>query len=204
MSTLEPIPQVDDAVDFINRKIILSGLELAREVGEYILDTFFDGDYKSFADPSRSKDNSFRALLDREDLILGHATLYRLVRISHQLRMLPIDLSERLSLTHHQALLPLPDPAAKETLARQALDEGWSTRHLTEEVKKLAPKKRGGRKPIPAVVKIVRVFAKASASAEGLDADEFRLDRAQAKELAADLDESIARLQRLKKALSDT
>jgi hypothetical protein len=121
--------KIDEAVRFINRKTILTGLELAREIGQYLLDTFFDGDYQSFADTSRSKKTSFRALLVREDLLLGNATLYRFVRISHQLRALPPDLASDLSLAHHRALLPLNDADTKTELARRALDEGWSSHH---------------------------------------------------------------------------
>jgi hypothetical protein len=61
------------------------------------------------------------ALLAREDLLLGQTTLYNFVRVSHQLELRPADVIDRLTLTHHRALLPLPDPERKEELARRAL-----------------------------------------------------------------------------------
>ena len=145
--------KVDEAVRFINERTILSGLELAKEVGEYILDTFFDGDYANFTDTSRSKSTSFRALLERDDLLPGGATVYRFVRISQQLKLLPSEVATRLTLTHHRALLALPDLETKEALARRALDEDWSSQVLETEVRKLLPKSRAGRKPTPALAK---------------------------------------------------
>jgi hypothetical protein len=61
--TLQPsldAERLDEAVRFINRKTILSGLDLAREVGKYILDHFFDGDFQSFTNPSRCQVSGVR------------------------------------------------------------------------------------------------------------------------------------------------
>ncbi len=199
--------KLDEAVNFINRKTILSGLDLAREVGKYILDNFFDGDYQSFVNPSSAKEQSFRALLSREDLLPGSTTLYNFVRVSHQLELLPSDLVDRLTFTQHRALLPLPDPKLKEELARRALDQGWTSGVLEAEVSKLLPVTRRGRKPSPVVVKAIRRVAKAldSARAEDFDADEIRrLGPQQTADLAAQLEENLARLEALKKALHET
>ncbi len=199
--------KLDEAVNFINRKTILSGLDLAREVGQYILDNFFDGDYQKFADPSSAKEGSFRALLSREDLLLGNTTLYNFVRVSHQLELLPSDLVDRLTLTQHRALLPLPDPKLKEKLARRALDQGWTSSVLEAEVSKHLPVSRRGRKPSPLVVKTIHRVAKAlnSSRVEAFDADEIRrLGPERTAALAAQLEENLARLEVLRKALHET
>ncbi len=198
-------PHLDEAVDFINRTTILSGLNLAREVGRYVLDHFFDGDYQSFSDPSRIKEQSFRALLAREDLLLGQTTLYNLVRVSNQLEILPPDVTDGLSFTHHRALLPLPDPKRKEELARRALKEGWTSNDLTAEVSKLLPKSHRGRKPSPAFVKTIGRIEKASSRVERIDAEEIRrLGPEKTEALAAQLEASLTRLEALKEALHAT
>ncbi len=199
--------KLEEAVHFINRKTILSGLDLAREVGKYILDKFFDGDYQSFANPSSAKEKSFRALLARQDLLLGNTTLYNFVRVSHQLELLPSDLMDRLPLTHHRALLPLPDPKRKEELARRALAEGWTSGVLMAEVSKLLPASRRGRKPSPLFVKTIRRVAKVvdSLRGEDLHVEEIpSLGRQQTAVLAAQLEEDLDLLQALKKALDAT
>lgn len=66
--------KVDEAVRHLNERTVRSGVRLAKEVGEYILYTFFNGDYESFANPRRGKSTSFRALVEREDLLLGRST----------------------------------------------------------------------------------------------------------------------------------
>ena len=94
----------------------------------------------------------------------------------NQLELLPADVIERLTLTHHRALLPLPDPKSKEELARRALDEGWPSDVLAAEVSKLLPASRRGRRPSPPFVKTIRRVAKAldSSRVEDLDAEEIR------------------------------
>ncbi len=196
--------KVDEAVRYLNERTILSGLELAKEVGEYVLSTFFDGDYAKFANVSRSKSTSFRALLAREDLLLGNATLYSFVRISHQLKSLPADVVPRLTLAHHRALLPLPDPEAKVALAQQAVGEGWPSVLLGEQVRKLLPKTRKGRRPLPSFAKAIRRVAKAldPGVEEEVTPEEIEmLGSEQALELTEQVEESLACLERLKKSL---
>ena len=198
--------KVDAAVRYINERTIQSGLDLAREVGDYVLETFFDGDFASFTNPSRSKSTSFRALLAREDLLLGHATIYGFVRVSHQLKTLPAEVVSRLTLTQHRALLPLPDPERKEAMARQALDEGWSAEELEAEVRKLLPRSRRGRKPLPPFVKGIRNVVKALDLAFENQVTPEAVTTLGPKEtsaLSAQVEESLARLEALKQSLEE-
>ena len=48
--------------------------------------------------------------------------------------------------------------------ARRALTEGWTTDQLADEVRKHLPKKRQGRKPVPAFAKALRKVARTRAS----------------------------------------
>ena len=197
-------PKVDQAVRFINEKTILSGVELANTVGNYILETFFEGDYARFSDPSRCKSVSFRSLLARDDLILGNATLYAFVRISHQLKSLPDDVASQLTLSHHRSLLPLRQPALKRDLARQALEEQWSSQKLSDEVRKLLPKSRSGRKPLPSFAKGVNKVAKVLETAledTVTPHDVAKLGKEQSGVIIAQVEESLDRLQDLKEKL---
>ncbi len=197
---------VDEAVCYINERTVLSGLELAGAIGEYILNTFFDGDYANFANPSRTKPTSFRALELRQDLLIGKARLHDFIRISHQLKTLPSEVVTRLTLAHHRALLPLPDPASKAALARRALDEGWPSRVLCHEVRRFVPRSRTGRKPLPPIAKGIRGVVRSLdlALKHDLTSDEVRrLGPEQASTLAEQVEESLTRLRELRGVLAD-
>jgi len=199
--------KIDKAVDYLNERIILSGIRLAKEVGEYVLNTFFDDDYAKFSDPSRSKSKSFRSLLMREDLMLGKATIYNFVRISHQLTLLPADVAAQLTLAHHRALLPLQDSENKRTLACQALQEGWASQVLSEEVRKLLPKSRRGRKPLSSLAKKIHRMEKMldSALEEDFITQEIQeLGPERSLVLIEQVDKNLERLEALKKALEGT
>ncbi len=206
LSATEVDPVVEEAVRYINEKTIFSGLELARDIGDYILRHFFEGDFEKFTNPSRSKALSFRALLERQDLLLGAATLYVFVRISHHLKSLPDDVVSQLTLAQHRALLPLSDPESKVTLARQAIVQGWSSVVLREKVRKLLPRSRKGRKPLPPLVKKVRQVARVlDRPDDGALTTEVvrKLKREQARDLADQVADILERLNGLSAALNE-
>ena len=155
---------VDGAVAWLNRSVQTSSVQLAVEVSDYIVATFFGGDFQAFADPSRTKPVSFRALARRDDLAIGEATLYRLVRIGQQVGQLPADIAEALTLKHHRALLSLSDGRSRHALARQAAAEGWTAQQLADAIQQkqpLAGNKRG-RKPVPAELKGLAAMRRAT------------------------------------------
>lgn len=178
--------ELDQAADFIARHKTLRGAELARVVGEYILETFFDGDYEEFCRKSRSKPVRFRSLAARRDLGVSTGRLCLLVRISRQLRELPRQQADSLSLSHHRALLPLHDAGHKRRLADAAHRGRWSSHRLEQEVRRHLASCRVGRKPVDSFVKSVRqlrrsaVGVQRAASAPGTVA---RLDHAGIAEL---------------------
>lgn len=148
--------RVDNAVRFINSCSRLPGLEMALAVGDFVLDTFFAGDFDRFCRLARSKPVAFRALLAHEDLAVRPATIYCLVRIARQVDELPPDVARRMSISHHRALLPVGDRRLKRKLARMALRENWTRDRLEAVVREQLPGERVGRKPIPAPVKLAR------------------------------------------------
>lgn len=155
---------VDGAVAWLNRTVQSSSVQLAVEVSDYVLATFFGGDFQAFADTTSNKPVSFRALGRREDLAIGEATLYRLVRIGQQVGQLPADVAEALSLKHHRALLSLTDGRSRNALAREAATEGWTAQQLADAIQAKQPidGKKRGRKPLPAALKGLAAMRRAA------------------------------------------
>jgi hypothetical protein len=181
MSTaLVPAPEpvidpalLDGAVQFLNRAVQVSGLQLATQVSTYVVDTFFAGDFALLSSKDPHKTASFRALSEHPGLQMGATTLYRLVRIGQQARHLPQDLAERLSLSHHRLLLTVDNPQHKQHLARLAAQHGWSVAELQAQIQAELPQpdKTRGR---PAQAPVVRWLAALQRQADGgLDAGQF-------------------------------
>lgn len=167
---------VDGAVAWLNRAVQASGVQLAVEVSGYILASFFGGDFAAFSDTTNTKSVSFRSVVRHRDLQIGESTLYRLVRIGHHVGMLPQDVAEALSLSHHRALLGVSDGRHRQALARAAATEGWSVLQLEEAVKEKQPPdlKRTGRKPLPPGLKAFGAVARGAS--EGLDPVRFKAE----------------------------
>jgi len=197
-----PDPSVDSAVAFINAQVIETSVELARRVGRYVIDTFFDGDYANFTHSSARKSQSFRALCEREDLLIPHTRLYTLVRVSHQLSQLPATLSEALPLSHHRALLSVKDIALKQELARMAVRQRWTKRQLEAKVQVARGPTNRGRKPLPRLAKVIPKLATVAASMPTDLSDAVaELPASDRRELADELRSMVAELQHLLAAL---
>jgi hypothetical protein len=159
---------LNHAVAEINRIYVSKGLEMARDLGNYVVDVFFGGDVGSFG--RREKHHvTFRALARHDDLRVSYTTIYYSVAILDQLRLLPDDLAEALPVTHHKHLVPVRDAEMKVELAARAVDENLSSRAFAEVVKEAraaqAIPRRGGRRPLPESLKALRRLNEAIASA---------------------------------------
>ncbi len=190
---------VKQAVAQINHIYAAKGLETARDVGEYLIQTFFEGNPERFHE--RGKDHlSFRALADRDDLQVSYSFLWHACAVVEQLRLLPADVASALPLSHHRLLLSVKDPDEKERLAREAVERGLSKRALEAELvarrPEVAPESKPGRKPHPALAKGLTQLKKAVALAGS--GDMAALDREKAKALLGDLEEQMAALAKLK------
>lgn len=170
-AVIEPLPGeqaldehlLDQAVHQINAAWAIKGIETAREIGEYVLSTFFDGDPTAFHERGKGH-TSFRALSEREDLYVSHSWIWRAVSVTEQLRLLPEDISTALPFTHHTLLIPVKDQKTKVKLAKSAAQQGWSKRKLEAEVKKVRPKRaqgpKVGRPPLPRFQKSIHKIEK--------------------------------------------
>ena len=150
---------IDEAVRQINHIYSVKGLETAKAIGEYLLETFFDGDLEAIHDRSHNS-HSFRKLAKREDLYPKAPFLYQSVALLGQLRVLPKNIGEALPFSHHRLLLPIKDPVKKTELASRAVEEGMSWTELNSSVEKVLSKQpkmsSGGRPRLPPFVKEVR------------------------------------------------
>lgn len=186
------------AVEDLNRIHRESALQLALQMGEYLLATFFAGDLSRFHQRSGSH-VSFRRLAASNDLQFSPSFLYTSVAIVEQLEQLPPTLAEQLPLSHHRLLLPVKDPSLKSKLALRAVRSGLSKRELAQEVKAARRRPglaRPGRPVLPETVKRLNqmrrsVNALLEMKASALDFDDYspRKARELITELMSELEE---------------
>ena len=163
---------LDRAVRDLNRLVAMKGLGKVFEVGRYVIETFFDGDYGAFREQRKSS-VTFRQLGRRKDLVLSHSSIYHYVAVAEQVERLPDELAWALSFSHHKVLLPVKDPETELALARAAVDEDLMVAALQVRVHAFldrTPWKRTGLRPLPAEVKKLSRLEKA---AERIDIDEI-------------------------------
>jgi hypothetical protein len=168
---------VDDAVVWLNQKAIDTLTRGMTEIGEYILDKFYNND-PALARSRGPKMASFRALVDRcetRELRLSKSTLNNAVGLVLMLRTLPAGATAFTELGPSQqlALLPVRNPTIAEQLAVEATSRHLSVRQLkkmvAEERKKLkeAQRKRP-RKVKPLFVKALAILEKRFIQNNGL------------------------------------
>ena len=195
---------VDKAVADLNGLYRAKGLETARAVGEYVLNTFFDGDPDNFRN-SGNGHVSFRELGKRADLQVSWLFIWNSVAVVAQLRLIPADIAQALPLSHHKLLLPVKDAGQKVSLATAAVNEGWSKDVLVGKVKDSRSdqgqgKSTAGRPPLPAFAKAFTALRKVAntANGEAISDESFaHFSKDQAKSLLVEFDAHLASLSAL-------
>ena len=136
------------------------GFALVRDVGALIVAKFYGGDVGVLRERG-PKDASLRKLAEHLDLAMSAASLYTAVATYELMeRVGGVSTWKHLAPSHVRAVLPLPDKAQRRLLAR-AEDRAWTVRQLEAEARKVkvkAPKRRGGRRPLPTFVKTIRAL----------------------------------------------
>jgi hypothetical protein len=138
----------------------------AIEIGNYVLDAFFDGNAERIASRGPNKLTSFRRLADRcgtQDLPISKSWLHNAVRVALLLRALPEDAAFKVLAPSLQAvLLPLRRSESVEAFARQALERKLSVRELRSAVRdhrrNLSPRCSGDKRLTPHIVKSMRAI----------------------------------------------
>lgn len=155
---------LDQAVQDLNNIYSVKGLETAKSIGDYVVDSFFGGDLAQ-ARKSGKKHVSYRALAKREDLLVSYSFISNSVALLEQLKQLPEDVSSSLTWTHHKLLLPVKNEKTKLKLAKRAVNKGLTKRALGDEVRAAREMEKGsdgrGRPTLPTYVKGLKDFAKA-------------------------------------------
>lgn len=129
---------IDDAVQFINEKANETLYKGSIEIGEYILEHFFNGEPKLASSRNPKKQQSFNKLCNRDDLIVHPNQLGIMVRVAFQEKYFTekeID-TEALSYTHKASLVKLDNGLKKANMVKKCIDEEWTTRQLEDAIKK--------------------------------------------------------------------
>ena len=129
--------KIDDAVNHINElanKTIYKG---SIEIGNYILEHFFDDDIKLATSKNPKKPASFIRLCEREDLTVRPSQLGLMVRVASQESFLSgkeLDLGQ-LSYTHKASLVKLENDDKKTEMIERCIKHKWGTRQLDTAIK---------------------------------------------------------------------
>lgn len=169
---------VDDAVvngtvSEINR-ILTAGKHLAaRQIGELLLDRFFDGSLSN-ARARKGKHATFLAVAASEDLDMSASALWYCVAVHEQFTVLAQEVFEALSLGHHRHLAHVQDVDKRIALAKKAVDEDLSVRALKAAIDAdAAPVPPGtprrGRPAHPAIVKNLKAVTGSLEALECID-----------------------------------
>ena len=196
---------LEEAVTSINRIYVAKGLETARALGKYLVETFFGGDIELFRGRGRAH-ATFRALATRTDLHVAHNTLWYSVAVLAQLRELPEAVAGALPLSHHKLLLPITDASTKVQLASEAVEQGLSSRAFAELVMRTrrSPAEQRSSRRAPQVARTVRQIGHAidRAFARKIDGEELRFSGlARVRSIADEIDVQIQRLTELRSRL---
>lgn len=134
-----PEVDIDQAVARINELAIGTLYQGSAQIGEYVLQTFFNNDPELAQSKHPFKNASYRTLCGREDLLVSPANLNRMVRVAIQERFFRaegLDV-QTLSFSHKAALVRIPNIPAKIEFVRNLIAGPVSTRQLSDRVKEL-------------------------------------------------------------------
>lgn len=158
---------VSEAIRQINAIWQQGGLSTVVAIGDYVIRVFYGGDLDLALSFSPTKPKGLRELFERADEL--HVSVHALkesVRISVQYHALPRAIADGLTKTHHSALLPVEDVAAKLVYARRALEAHLSAERLEQVVRKEWKRHPGGRPRGPALLKVTARLVRACDAAE--------------------------------------
>ena len=121
---------VEASVKFINEKIAETVFKGSIEIGDYVLNHFFDDDMELASSPDPYKAASYSALCRHPDLGVNRPTLSKMVRVAAQERFLianNVDV-DKLGYSHRVELIKLENNDTKIALACQCIEMSLSVR----------------------------------------------------------------------------
>lgn len=153
----------------------------AAEIGEYLIEVFFQGDISQACSHNPHKDQSLRRLSERDDAPFSLSALRTFLQVAQNFRLLPREQAARLPPSHHALLYRVADPDERAALARTCAENQTSAGRLRELVKGRGRRRPGaGRKPDPATVRELR---EVRAKLQGVQA---KLDHARVSDAEVD------------------
>jgi hypothetical protein len=175
------------------------GVEASRQIGELLLQTFFEGDPELF-ERTRRYHASYRSMLSSPELPASNSFLWYSIRLIDHLKLLPDEIAEALPLSHHRLLMHIHQPEIRIQMARMAVSNGWSKRSLEAAVREASPRsprRSPGRPRTPAFVKGLRQLNQAVELVGAETIDNSLLGRVERDELAGLLQQAATDLERL-------
>lgn len=131
----------------------------AAEIGERLIETFFDGDTGLACSHNPHKERSLRALCAHPRAPFSLSALRTFIQVAQNFRLIPHDQAARLPPSHHALLYRVANPEERAALARQCAKDGTSARQLRELVKGRGRRRPGGgRRPDAPSVKELRAI----------------------------------------------
>ena len=187
---------VESTLAAINAIWRQGGVETARQIGELVVQRFFDGNL-AFAHSRKRAHASYQALADHPSLAIAASNLWYCVAVFEHYGVLPVAVAGALTVGHHRLLAHVADPEQKSRLAAQAVQSSLTVDELkvaiaAGKVAEPGAKKRG-RPPLPAVVKATEPVNKAMAMMKLWNADKVAALAADEREYALGLARDAAR-----------
>jgi len=206
---------VDEAVVWIRDTALANIKKTFGEVGEYVIQKFFQDDIELAKSKNPSKTASFRALVDRcgtLDFPVSKTWLNNAVGVAMMNRLLPQSTAafKQLSPSAQETLLPLRDPARVEKVAEKAIEGEFTILQVRKAVRRertRMPRDPRGRHPTPVITRTLNRSVKAfafeggklsftKADVEALDKDQRKDAVKSAKALIEKLEGLVSKLEK--------
>jgi len=201
---------VDETVEWIRDTVLEGVRKTTVEVGEYILEKFFNNDIELARSRNPLKNASFRALAERcgtPKFPVSKTWLNNAVGVAIMNRLLPSAKSafKLLPPTLQETLLPLKDPERVEKVAKRVMDNDYTFRQARNAVAKerarITKDETRGRPPTPLIIKTLdrsaRLFAFEGGKRSFTRADVDELDDGQRKQAIESAEALVEKLKAL-------
>ena len=115
---------IQESVKYINEEWE-RGLDSWFNIGEHVLDTYFNGNPEEVKNKSPNKEHSFRRLCEHPELKMSHISLWRCTQLSGMERLYgTVSAWKQLAKSVKRLLLPIPEDEVIET-ANEIVDMSY-------------------------------------------------------------------------------
>lgn len=171
------IATVKQAIQEINRINREMNEQKHMEIGQYLVNTFFDGDINNYGAPG-TLNYAWEALKQRGDgLDFSVAKLCKILNAMKVDRELPAACRKALTYSHKAHLAVVKDPTVRNALAEKTVERKWSTRQLHEKIQQVLATAKGKTGQPTAKKRLAKLVKQIVGG---------RIDRMQAAKLLAD------------------